>query len=385
MAIKTQTWKPLQGSDKYTDTTIVTKGAFANGSGTLLGKNMWTSSFTTATSESKLYFHGIMDGHPASASSNHIFDVAFGNVNGSGSKAYKYASQEIYNTMRQTLLFDPYKKFNFPDVGSTSGRDVDNIYVLSLKKDYLADGVSTGWTMVLSGCDGCHGTGSQPLHLTTLEENKETWPSRGGQFYKVVSGSDGVRTSVTASKNKVYGAFWPEQGIVVLDAAQLTGSGAGSIAAGVRISGSTSTDNRWDIDRSSEGVGGIGVQDPSTIYDPRPILEQVDHGGHGNALKMYGLLRFGSLKMRVYEYKNSKRYYCRIHHNDYTATSNPTWLKSGSTTNEFTDEFQKFPVTYISEVLLYNSNNDLIAVANLDTPQPKSPNSELIINVTLDI
>jgi hypothetical protein len=79
---------------------------------------------------------------------------------------------------------------------------------------------------------------------------------------------------------------------------------------------------------------------------------------------------------------NSKIYFCRVPHNKFNYSSNPTYL-SGSkirVKEVATDP----PVSYITTIGLYNSANELLATAKLSEPLRKDPTQELILRVRLD-
>ena len=79
---------------------------------------------------------------------------------------------------------------------------------------------------------------------------------------------------------------------------------------------------------------------------------------------------------------NSSIYFCRVNHNDFNYSSNPTYL-SGSkirVKNTSTDA----PVAYITGVGLYSPDNELMAVAKLSEPLKKDPTNELTLRVRLD-
>jgi len=79
---------------------------------------------------------------------------------------------------------------------------------------------------------------------------------------------------------------------------------------------------------------------------------------------------------------NSTIYFCRANAGDFNYSSNPTYL-SGSkivTKNATTDE----PVSYITTVGLYSTDNELLAVAKLSEPVKKTPSTELTLRVRLD-
>jgi hypothetical protein len=79
---------------------------------------------------------------------------------------------------------------------------------------------------------------------------------------------------------------------------------------------------------------------------------------------------------------NSSIYFCRINHNDFNYSSNPTYL-SGSkirVKNSTVDN----PVTYLTTVGLYSADNELLAVAKVSEPLKKDPSTEMTLRVRLD-
>lgn len=91
---------------------------------------------------------------------------------------------------------------------------------------------------------------------------------------------------------------------------------------------------------------------------------------------------------------NSTIYFCRINHNDFNYSSNPTYLgETDPTTGLATGNHSKIrvkrsqydaPVSYITTVGLYSADNELLAVAKLSEPLKKDPQNEMILRVRLD-
>ena len=79
---------------------------------------------------------------------------------------------------------------------------------------------------------------------------------------------------------------------------------------------------------------------------------------------------------------NSKIYFCRVPHNKFNYSSNPTYV-SGSKIR-VKEVATDSPVAYITTVGLYNSANELMATAKLSEPLRKDPSNELILRVRLD-
>jgi hypothetical protein len=79
---------------------------------------------------------------------------------------------------------------------------------------------------------------------------------------------------------------------------------------------------------------------------------------------------------------NSKIYFCRVPHNKYNYSANPTYTAASKiqVKNLPSDP----PLSYITTVGLYSSNNELLAVAKLSEPLRKDPTNELTLRVRLD-
>ena len=79
---------------------------------------------------------------------------------------------------------------------------------------------------------------------------------------------------------------------------------------------------------------------------------------------------------------NSTIYFCRVPHNKYNYSSNPTYI-SGSKIR-VKAVASDMPITYITTVGLYNASNELLAVAKLSEPLRKDPTNEITLRVRLD-
>jgi hypothetical protein len=79
---------------------------------------------------------------------------------------------------------------------------------------------------------------------------------------------------------------------------------------------------------------------------------------------------------------NSTIYFCRVNHNDFNYSANPTYLSSSQirVKNNTTDN----PVSYITTIGLYSADNELLAVAKLSEPLKKDPTTEFTLRVRLD-
>ncbi len=79
---------------------------------------------------------------------------------------------------------------------------------------------------------------------------------------------------------------------------------------------------------------------------------------------------------------NSTVYFCRAPANKFNYSSNPTYLTGSKI--RVKSLAQDNPISYVTTVGLYNSANELLAVAKLSEPLKKSSDNELTIRVRLD-
>jgi len=79
---------------------------------------------------------------------------------------------------------------------------------------------------------------------------------------------------------------------------------------------------------------------------------------------------------------NSSIYFCRINHNEFNYSSNPTYLSSSQirVKSQSTDA----PVSYVTTVGLYSADNQLLAVGKLSEPLRKDPTIEYTLRARLD-
>lgn len=79
---------------------------------------------------------------------------------------------------------------------------------------------------------------------------------------------------------------------------------------------------------------------------------------------------------------NSTIYFCRVNHNEFNYSSNPTYLSESQI--RVKEVSTDAPISYITTVGLYSSANELLAVAKLSEPLKKDPTNEMILRVRLD-
>ena len=325
----------------------VSSGMWSGGVGTL------TTFFTSSTQSSSngQYYYDLYKTDPASDSEAEVqLSVAYGDRNGSGSlgQTGNYPSKAIYSQYRNLLLTPGDSKFTFG--GSVDG---DRIYVLTTARARLREKMDPGnWELHLSGSVAIT-TGNQLGHTGSFvkmidDSGATTNPSvnAGGRVFNVVSGSIATGTAVTktaAASNPGggLGLFYPDLGIIILNADLVSVSASFTQGSG-------------------SGVDG------------------------NNAGQFYNSVKRGEYFVsRREEQLNTTHYFARATNQKFNFSNNPTFFTAsdGSLVNP---SFKNDPKSYITTVGLYNDNNELLAVAKLSKPILKSFSREAIVKVKLD-
>ena len=157
----------------------------------------------------------------------------------------------------------------------------------------------------------------------------------------IASGTAVTNTAASAQPGGAYGLFYPDLGIIILNGPVLNASASLS---------TTTTSN--------------------------------DLGGNND--KLFSKITGGSkFQARREEVITSQHYFCRIPNKEFNFSANPTYV-TGSAGNFSNASYFKNPKSFVTQVGLYNSSNELLAVAKLSKPLLKSFSREAIIKVKLD-
>ena len=333
----------LVSSDVVTNVKdTVSSGMWADGASSISA--YFTSS--TQSGSSAAYYLDVYSANPQSDSTaKPQFSVAYGHLNGSGSLGAvgidgNRASAAIYRQLTNTLLGPTEEKFTFAGTGAhITPKDV---YAISIARQQLREKMDPGnWEL--------HITGSGATKIKLIDDSGATTNptvNQGGRVFNIVSGSIASGTAVTKTSAASQpgggmGLFYPDLGILVLNGPVLNTSA------------------------SLETVSGSNVLG-------------------GNVVKFYESIRGeDKFQARREEVITSQHYFCRVPNKEFNFSSNPTFT-SGSNGDFTVSSFFKNPKTFVTQVGLYNDNNELLAIAKLSKPLEKSYSKEAIIKVKLD-
>ena len=302
----------------------------------------------------KNYSHGmfqsVYDYPYLSSSANHIFDISVGfdessPLSGSTSAVQEKKKINMYNQFSQVMLgytgsANRVRLFESDLQLDESAADVmKEVVFVNLSRLLTKDQIKKG-SMSLTV-----GTASWAAPFSGTKTFTDSAATNNGGTLSTAGGDYGVLSSSAAG---VGGIVFYQAGVMVLTS---------SIWAGTTDFFSQSTTAR--------------------TFDQQLVSGSIS--GSADALRH----RLQNLQFNNTTEINSSVYFCRASHNKFNYSSNPTYLNSSAirVKNQNRDNP---PVSYITTIGLYNSQNELLAVAKLSEPLKKDPTNELTLRVRLD-
>jgi len=303
----------------------------------------------------KNYTHGmfqsVYDYPYLSSSANHIFDLTMGYDEGSAlSQSAGGVMQKkkvnLYNQFAQGLLgytgSDNQVEIFESDLDyGDNDRQMKECFFVSFSRLLSKDQVKPG-TFSMELGDGAWATALNSATLKTLTDasasiTSGTKTTPGGEYGVLYSGSNA---------DSRCGLVFYEAGIAILSSSVFTNTDYISASAGT-----SSVDEQF---MSGTITGSCSA-----------LRHRIKNISYNNTTEI-----------------NSTIYFCRVPHNKYNYSSNPTYTTDSKIVvkNQASDS----PVSYITTVGLYNSANELLAVAKLSEPLRKDPSNSITLRVRLD-
>jgi len=317
------------------------------------GIGFFTSS--TQLSQSGDYYVNVYHRDPETSVNAAIqFAVAYGNINGSGSKGDpNLASGTGINDTPSRAIYSQYRNMLLPPTDTkftttTSGTSVDanEIVVINIARARFRQKVDPGnWELRLGSGSSAEQaanrmTGSYLSFIDGSGAGESATVNAAGRVFGIYSGSGGV----TASSLQ-YGLFYPDQGVLLFD--------AGKLRAG--------------------GATGCGMP-----FNSASAIQARNH------VTMSARISASSYFMARSEEKvTSTHYFVRITNKQFNFSNNPTFV-TGSTGTLAYSSMLRNPSVYITTIGMYDGRNRLVAVAKLSKPLLKSFNREALVKVKLD-
>jgi hypothetical protein len=328
----------------------INSAMWASGDTTLEAGEFWTSSAQAATSGE--YYLDIFRANPdADSTQLSQFSVAYGNYNGYGETGLEGQSDKMTPTKAiysqyAALLEDKNTSTDSDFKFELGGSAKDSIYVINIGRSQLKERADSGnWELKL---------GSNKLSLVDMYVGSGSNDLGDGPI-DIVSGSI---ASGSYTGPVIYGKFYPNYGVMVLDAAKTA----------TAVTGLTEYVNTQSYDGATADYDSVQVMGKE---NPDRFFNQVKTGSY--------------FKARSTEHLHSRTYFCRIPSYAANFSSNPTYVDTLKNDGSFLHQSMVGnPKAYITTVGLYDASNELVAVAKLSKPLLKSFNREALVRVRLE-
>ena len=397
-------YKTITNEDRSFLSQETTTGLSTGDTGSLT--TMYHSDTQIAKANSK-YFIDVYKADPDATSSAEVqFSIGYGHVSGAGSPTLNQqdtstlATKAVYLQLKNLLLESTDTKFTFNGTAphTSSGEQIYAIVVSRARyKGYVDPG---NWQLTLSGSRGKH---------TFIDDSLQTLGTKrsfakNGLVFNVATGSLsgasgstvlGLTSSVAPNAGYGFGLFYPQKGIIILNAdvidshvgfeertgtvgqieAVNTTPGENTASAATFISAS---DAIWLPATTDDGMGPRAPFTGSLAGSSGTYYEQ--YNWHGLWKSM---VRGADFQARSAEIVSSNHYFLRLSNKEFNYSNNPTFAtgSNGQLTNQ---DFENDPKVYVTTVGLYNDSNELLAVAKLSRPLEKSFSKEALLRVRLD-
>ena len=313
----------------------------------------------------KNYTHGmfqsVYDYPYLSSSANHIFDITLGYdetspLSGTTDRVMNAKKINMYNQFAQILLGytsstgDGIRKFE-SDVTLDGAGIMDCAFFLTFSRLLTKDQMKKGTFSITLGTgswanpfmDGDTSTSITLADASASVAGVGTVNTDGGDY--------GVLYDI-ASNNVAHGVVFYQSGIAIISSSV------------------------W---KQTDARGAHFNQDPT--YGYQSVTASMSGSTMSSSCDAFRH-RLKTLSYNNTTEINSKIYFCRVPHNKFNYSANPTYVSSSKIVvkNQASDN----PVSYITTVGLYNAANELLATAKLSEPLRKDPTNDITIRVRLD-
>jgi hypothetical protein len=288
------------------------------------------------------------------------FAIAYGNAAGSGSLVYNLAvdgyspTSTIFGQWQDLVIGDENTNFTFGAITSSE------FYALTFERARYKDALFLGsLSLTLSGSGGQITLTDNSAYVTSVQFTE------AGRVFQLITGSTGVRASITTPRNTAdgysansgsYGWLLPDIGTILLNPKAL---GAPAVSGGIAFAYSG----------SATASATPNVSPNQSLYSSLNLALTA-----GSANDFY---------INAQESVTSDFIFVRPRSTEFNYSENPSFI-SGSTGEVLYPSFISNPQTYITTIGLYNDTNQLLAVAKLSRPLPKDFTKEALIRVKLD-
>jgi hypothetical protein len=332
------------------------------------------SSGTYGDNNIKTFSHGMFESvydYPyLSSSANHIFDLTYGCSSNASSSANAQNAKKLnmYNQMAQVLMgYDvsgSIRKFDSDGSLDDDSGIMNHCFFMNFSRLLTKDEIKKNsfrlalWTSGTVEAGLGNGRKENVTFGNYLSANQfRTSPA--GDYGLIFTGS----TAAAGEESQSVGLIFYQAGIAVLTSSIFKQEFQTPTQVLENIDGLTTTVGSSEPE---EGLLVQAAQSGSTITElADSFRHRIDDIDFNNTIEL-----------------NSAIYFCRVNHNEFNYSSNPTYVSGSKIVVK--NNVNDLPVTYVTTVGLYSPDNELLAVAKLSEPLRKDPNTELTLRVRLD-
>jgi len=317
-------------------------------------------------------FQSVYDYPYLSSSANHIFDITVG----VGTNSTLYATtntqykkkKNIYNQMAQILVgYDVTGSvLDFDEDGNilAGGNKLREVFILPLSRLLTKDEIKKGTFNLEMGVTPAFTIDGKVfgdrISITDFSGSS-------GYFVNSPAGEYGVLYATASTDNNILtenrryavGLLYYQAGIAIISGSVFNDAALGGIL--------------------NNSFGHVKFGGPSTADESLDAVltgSLITGSCDGFRNRIYNLSFNNTTEL------NSTIYFCRVNHNEFNYSSNPTYLNQSKirVKESATDD----PISYITTIGLYSAANELMAVAKLSEPLKKTPSQEFTLRVRLD-
>jgi len=363
-------------------------GAIASGTYNEGGATTDTYNGTNIKNYAHGIFQSVYDYPYLSSSANHIFDLSVGYASSSvlsgavhddpavlGSVVQQQKKINMYNQMAQVLVgldqTGSIRKFD-EDGDLTAGTKMKECLFLDFSRLLVKDEIKKGSFTIRLGT----GSYADPFHsgdasaddsiitISDAEKDNDYRVNSPAGEYAILSCTLGYGPGW--SNPPACGLIFYQAGIVVLSSSVFqSGSNEPGVDPGGVLGGTSSTAQAGSPFTSTNAYFTASLSGSAISGSCNYFRNRIFDISFNNTTEL-----------------NSTIHFCRINHNDFNYSSNPTYLSASQIVvkNSTLDT----PVSFFTTIGLYSSDNELLAVAKVSEPLKKDPTNEMTIRVRLD-
>jgi hypothetical protein len=325
---------------------------------------------TYADANVKNYAHGmfqsVYDYPYLSSSANHIFDITCGYAPHSAvsTNTQNQKKMNIYNQMGQVLVGHDVtggiQQFDRDGNLIAGGDKIEQACFINFSRLLVKDEIKKGSFSISFHTGGANTAPTDDLTLyDTDAESDYRVNSPAGEYAVLYTSSVGGSSTSAGNveSGTGLGLLFYQAGIAVISSSVFPGQAtAGNDNTATDYFGATS---------QPKGNAFIALTASTVQNFADGIRNRLRNIQFNNTTEL-----------------NSTIYFCRINHNEFNYSSNPTYLTGSKL--RVKNSSDDSPVTYITTIGLYSSDNELLAAAKLSEPLKKDPSTELVLRVRLD-